>query len=209
MVSRQATNLKIIIIGDAGVGKSCLTTRACRDRYDAECPPTMGADFHMYSTAVEGEPIVAQLWDTAGQEIYADMCKIYYRGANGVIICFDITDRRSFERVVNVWHRTMQDLCEHAIPCLLVGTKADLEPLRAVPQEEAAGFAYVNGMIGYVETSAKTAHRVKECVDLIVRTVFYQQKVLLAEATRSKAAGIAGQTLQSAQENKPKKSDCC
>eukprot|EP00668_Euglena_longa_P011553 GGOE01013960.1.p1 GENE.GGOE01013960.1~~GGOE01013960.1.p1 ORF type:complete len:214 (+),score=61.52 GGOE01013960.1:49-690(+) len=207
-MSASPTNFKIIIIGDAGVGKSCLATRASDDRYNEECTPTIGADFHMYSTVIDGRPIVAQLWDTAGQEIYADMCRVYYRGANGVIICFDITDRRSFERVVSVWHRTMRDLCEQAIPCLLVGTKADLEHRRAVSVDEAAGFAYVNGMLEYIETSAKTAQRVKECVDSIIATVYFQQQRLLAEA----AEGTPGRRpvdLKRSNQSTTKGPSCC
>ena len=95
-VVAMSPNFKIIVIGDAGVGKSSLTTRACNGLYDGNCPPTMGADFYMYTTVIEGVPIIAQLWDTAGQEIYADMCKAYYRGC--VLVpawswCWDLSFR--------------------------------------------------------------------------------------------------------------------
>eukprot|EP00906_Rhabdomonas_costata_P006652 RCo009678 len=176
------SNFKIIVIGDSGVGKSCLTLRACADSFDAACPPTMGADFRLYTSVVEGNRIIAQIWDTAGQEIYADMCRAYYRGANGVLICYDITSRRSFDRVVSVWLAKMRDFCDQGIPCVLVGTKADLQSAREVTEQEASVFAATQGMSGHMETSARTSLRVAECFDWIIQEVYQQQKKLLSRA---------------------------
>eukprot|EP01012_Entosiphon_sulcatum_P042848 TRINITY_DN5697_c0_g1_i1.p1 TRINITY_DN5697_c0_g1~~TRINITY_DN5697_c0_g1_i1.p1 ORF type:complete len:215 (-),score=47.28 TRINITY_DN5697_c0_g1_i1:302-946(-) len=185
----MSTHFKIIIIGDPGVGKSCLTQRACLNVFDQNNPPTMGADFHLYTTVLKnGQQITAQIWDTAGQEIYAELCRAYYKGANGVIICYDITSRRSYERVVEVWLKSMQTLCEQGIPSVLVGTKADLTYQRAISENEAKEFASDAGFIGHMETSSKTASHVTDCFDWIVEEVCRQQDRLLADTAQQRAS---------------------
>ena len=137
---------------------------------------------------------------------------LYTRRANGVMICFDITSQRSFERVANVWLHNMRDLCQQAIPCMLVGCKADLESLRAVTKADAAEFALACGMIGYMETSAKTSSRVKDCVDCIIKTVYHQQKGLLEEVvTARRVEGSVYLPERDRQEraNKSSSSGCC
>lgn len=90
---------KIIIIGDAGVGKSNILIRYTKDMFDASNKPTIGIEFSSKTIDVDSKKVKLQIWDTAGQERYRAVAKQYYKGAAGVMIVYDITKRSSFENV--------------------------------------------------------------------------------------------------------------
>ena len=100
----QATNehlLKILLIGNSGVGKSCLLMRYVENNFTTNFFNTIGVDFKMKTIPVNDQEVKLQIWDTAGQERFRTITCNYYRGAHGVVIVYDITDRESFENVKN------------------------------------------------------------------------------------------------------------
>jgi Ras-related protein Rab-1A len=150
---------KVLIIGNSGVGKSCLLLRFAEDMFSDNYISTIGVDFKIRKIELEGKSIKLQIWDTAGQERFRTITKSYYRGSNGIIVVYDITDRESFDQVQH-W---MSEIDAHAsadVCRLLVGNKADLKDRRAVKTDEGAALARQYG-IPFLETSAKDASNVE------------------------------------------------
>eukprot|EP00611_Tribonema_gayanum_P002355 TRINITY_DN11722_c0_g2_i1.p1 TRINITY_DN11722_c0_g2~~TRINITY_DN11722_c0_g2_i1.p1 ORF type:complete len:197 (+),score=72.48 TRINITY_DN11722_c0_g2_i1:202-792(+) len=149
---------KLLLIGDSGVGKSCLLLRFADDTYTESYISTIGVDFKIRTIELDSKTIKLQIWDTAGQERFRTITSSYYRGAHGIIVVYDVTDRDSFQNVKQWLHEIDRYACEN-VNKLLVGNKSDLEAKRAVTTEEAKEFADSLG-IEFLETSAKNATNV-------------------------------------------------
>lgn len=151
---------KYIIIGDMGVGKSCLLHQFTEKKFMADCPHTIGVEFGTRIIEVSGEKIKLQIWDTAGQERFRAVTRSYYRGAAGALMVYDIT-RRSTYNHLSSWLSDTQHLTNPSTVIFLIGNKSDLEKGRRVSYEEAKQFADENGLM-FVEASAKTGEKVEE-----------------------------------------------
>jgi len=151
---------KLLLIGDSGVGKSCLLLRFADDTYTESYISTIGVDFKIRTIELEGKTIKLQIWDTAGQERFRTITSSYYRGAHGIIVVFDVTDQESFMNVKQWLHEIDRYACQN-VKKLLVGNKCDLASKRAVPTEQAQEFADSLG-IQYLETSAKNSTNVEK-----------------------------------------------
>merc|ERR1711874_118615 len=151
---------KYIIIGDMGVGKSCLLHQFTEKKFMADCPHTIGVEFGSKIIPVGGKTVKLQIWDTAGQERFRSVTRSYYRGAAGALLVYDITSRESFNALSN-WLTDARTLASPAIVILLVGNKEDLEDEREVTFLEASRFAQEHDLV-FCETSAKTGENVEE-----------------------------------------------
>jgi len=154
---------KVILIGDSNVGKSCLLLRFADDTFSESYISTIGVDFRFKTFVVDGKLVKMQIvrttqWDTAGQERYKTITNAYYRGADGVIIVFDVTDPKSFLNVQG-WMEEVRSQGVAETFVLLAGNKRDLKAV--VSREEAVARAQDLG-VGYLETSAKTSFQVEE-----------------------------------------------
>lgn len=151
---------KYIIIGDTGVGKSCLLLQFTDKRFQPVHDLTIGVEFGARMITIAGKQIKLQIWDTAGQESFRSITRSYYRGAAGALLVYDITRRDTFEHLTN-W---LEDARQHSssnMVIMLIGNKCDLESRREVKKEEGEAFAREHGMI-FMEASAKTAQNVEE-----------------------------------------------
>ena len=144
---------KLILIGNSGVGKSCILQRYMKHTFEEKYKCTIGVDFLMKSLTINGKTVKLQLWDTAGQEKYKSMVSSYYRGANVALIVFDITSHASFD-ALPIWIENFYKNGPEQKNIILIGNKKDLEESRQVTQEEAQTFSEMNNMM-YFETSAK------------------------------------------------------
>lgn len=151
---------KLLLIGDSGVGKSCLLLRFADDTYTESYISTIGVDFKIRTIELDGKTIKLQIWDTAGQERFRTITSSYYRGAHGIIVVFDVTDLESFNNVKQ-WLHEIDRYASENVNKLLVGNKCDLTSKRAVTTEQAKEFADSLG-IEYLETSAKNATNVEK-----------------------------------------------
>eukprot|EP00887_Chlorella_sp_A99_P006405 scaffold3.g6405.t1 len=150
---------KLLLIGDSGVGKSCLLLRFADDTYTESYISTIGVDFKIRTVELDGKVIKLQIWDTAGQERFRTITSSYYRGAHGIIVVFDVTDQDSFNNVkqwLNEIDRRAHGYANENVNKLLVGNKVDLTSKRVVDSATAKAFADEIG-IPYIETSAKNA----------------------------------------------------
>lgn len=151
---------KLLLIGDSGVGKSCLLLRFADDSYLDSYISTIGVDFKIRTVEQDGKTIKLQIWDTAGQERFRTITSSYYRGAHGIIIVYDITDQESFNNVKQ-WLSEIDRYASENVNKLLVGNKSDLNDNRAVSYDTAKAFADEIG-IPFMEASAKSATNVEQ-----------------------------------------------
>ncbi|KAL3871609.1 hypothetical protein ACJMK2_039600 [Sinanodonta woodiana] len=151
---------KYIIIGDMGVGKSCLLHQFTEKKFMADCPHTIGVEFGTRIIEVSGQKIKLQIWDTAGQERFRAVTRSYYRGAAGALMVYDIT-RRSTYNHLSSWLTDARNLTNPNTVIFLIGNKSDLEAQRDVTYEEAKQFADENGLM-FLECSAKTGDNVED-----------------------------------------------
>ncbi|ORX79867.1 small GTP-binding protein [Basidiobolus meristosporus CBS 931.73] len=151
---------KLLLIGDSGVGKSCLLLRFADDTYTESYISTIGVDFKIRTIELEGKTIKLQIWDTAGQERFRTITSSYYRGAHGIIVVYDVTDQDTFTNVKQ-WLQEIERYASEGVNKLLVGNKSDLSSKRAVEYTVAEEFAKETA-IPLLETSAKDSTNVEQ-----------------------------------------------
>eukprot|EP01065_Artemidia_motanka_P002523 TRINITY_DN111_c0_g1_i1.p1 TRINITY_DN111_c0_g1~~TRINITY_DN111_c0_g1_i1.p1 ORF type:complete len:206 (+),score=74.98 TRINITY_DN111_c0_g1_i1:70-687(+) len=160
MASEYDYLFKLLLIGDSGVGKSCLLLRFADDTYTESYISTIGVDFKIRTIELDGKTIKLQIWDTAGQERFRTITSSYYRGAHGIIIVYDVTDRETFSNV-KTWLSEIEKYATDSVNKLLVGNKCDLVVKKDVDYNTAKDFADTLG-IQFLETSAKNATNVEQ-----------------------------------------------
>jgi len=158
--------LKVVLIGDSGVGKSNLLSRYTRNEFNLESKSTIGVEFATRSIKIDGKQVKAQIWDTAGQERFRAITNTYYRGAVGALLVYDVSKLSTFENVAQ-WLKELRDQGDSGLIILLVGNKSDLVDQRAVTTEEGRTFAEENGL-RFIETSAMNASNVDDAFKTIL-----------------------------------------
>jgi len=151
---------KLLLIGDSGVGKSCLLLRFADDTYTESYISTIGVDFKIRTISLASKTIKLQIWDTAGQERFRTITSSYYRGAHGIIVVYDVTEMESFNNVKQ-WLHEIDRYATEGVNKLLVGNKSDLISKKAVETQQAKDFADELA-IPFLETSAKSATNVEQ-----------------------------------------------
>ncbi|KAH3765706.1 Ras GTPase Rab11 [Pelomyxa schiedti] len=159
--------VKIVVLGNSGVGKSGLLTRFVRNEFYLRTEPTVGVEFATRTEQVEGKSVKVQIWDTAGQERYRAITSAYYRGAAGAMLVYDITKKQSFLDITK-WLHELRAHGEKNLVIMLVGNKLDLHDLREVPTEEAQEYATAN-KFSFLETSALSDQNVREAFQTLLR----------------------------------------
>jgi len=149
---------KLVLIGDSGVGKSCLLLRFADDNFSDSFISTIGVDFRFRTVTIDEKIVKLQIWDTAGQERFRTITSAYYRGADGIIMVYDVTSSESFDHVEE-WLSEVDRYANENTSKLLIGNKADLIEEKQVTKETAQAFADKLS-IPFLETSAKTATNV-------------------------------------------------
>ena len=144
---------KILLLGDSGVGKSSIILRYIENNFSQNLMNSIGVDFKLKNIEVKGKKVKLQVWDTAGEERFRTITTSYYKGAQAIIVVFDITDRDSFEHVKN-WMADVDKFAKEGVLRILCGNKCDLEHQRKISKEEGKELASKYG-IQYIETSAK------------------------------------------------------
>ncbi|KAL3853613.1 hypothetical protein ACJMK2_017145 [Sinanodonta woodiana] len=145
---------KLVLVGDAGVGKTSVFRRFQSGTYIETNASTIGVDFTMKTLQIDGKLIKLHIWDTTGQEKFRSIIHSYYRSANGVVMVYDITKKASFDRL-SQWLDDVKHYGDPNIVKVLIGNKQDLENMREVPFKEAKSYAQHHGMIDVLETSAR------------------------------------------------------
>lgn len=160
---------KIVLVGDAEVGKTSLTQRFAYGTFTNGYISTLGVDFIVKSIPINNSIVKIQAWDTAGQERYSGVRPIYYRGAKGALLVYDITMRQSFVNVEK-WFDQIRRYSGTDVPIVLVGNKVDLDESRVVASDEVRDYSKEKD-IPYFETSAKTDVKVSDVFNKLAELV--------------------------------------
>ncbi|KAH7922413.1 ras-domain-containing protein [Leucogyrophana mollusca] len=166
--STTPVNVKLLLIGNASVGKSSLLLRFSDEQWipEDEASATIGVDFRVHKMEVNGRKVKLSIWDTAGQERFRTITSSYYRGAQGIILVYDVANRETFDALPK-WFSEIETYVPSSVVRIIVGNKLDKEHSRQVPTAEGAAFAKRQNAL-FVEASAKTAVGVREAFEDVV-----------------------------------------
>jgi len=190
--SSQPINCKLLLIGNSSVGKSSLLLRFSDEQWlpEEEASATIGVDFRVHKLEVKGRKVKLSIWDTAGQERFRTITSSYYRGAQGIVLVYDVSNRESFEALPR-WYSELETYVSPSVVKIVVGNKVDKEFSRQVPTAEGQAFATRMSSL-FIEASAKTAVGVKDAFQEVVERILDTPE-LWAPVTPDKA-GVSKQS---------------
>lgn len=164
--------LKVVVVGESGVGKSCLVGSLCEEPYIEDRSSTIGSDIRSVTLNIQRQRIRLMVWDTAGQEKFRTLTSSFYRGAHLVLLCFDITLQESFDQL-QYWFDQLETSysTSNSVVKILLGTKIDKMAQRVVNRNEAVRLAAETECACYLETSAFTGSGVKDAFEEGIRRV--------------------------------------
>eukprot|EP01106_Pelomyxa_sp_JSP_P018718 TRINITY_DN889_c0_g1_i1.p1 TRINITY_DN889_c0_g1~~TRINITY_DN889_c0_g1_i1.p1 ORF type:complete len:211 (-),score=60.60 TRINITY_DN889_c0_g1_i1:126-758(-) len=196
---------KILLIGDSGVGKSCLLLRFADDYWTDTYISTIGVDFKIKTIELDGKIIKMQIWDTAGQERFRTITSSYYRGAHGIMVVFDVTDPQSFTNVKQ-WLSEIERYAAEQVCRILVGNKIDLEQKRVITTASAQSFAD-SVTVNYIETSAKNSLNVDKVFADMAREI--RKKAAKSPVAQAAPPPLMVQDLKTSPTAAPQQSSKC
>ena len=177
MASRKKVLLKVIILGDSGVGKTSLMNQYVNKKFSNQYKATIGADFLTKEVTVDDRLVTMQIWDTAGQERFQSLGVAFYRGADSCVLVFDVNVAKTFENL-DSWRDEFLIQAgprdPDNFPFVVLGNKIDLDS-RVVSQKRALAWCQAKGNIPYFETSAKEAINVEQAFQVIARNALKQE----------------------------------
>jgi len=195
---------KVLLLGNSNVGKSSLFLRFVDDIWNDTFVPTIGVDFKIKTFNIDDKKIKMQIWDTAGQERFKNIIASYYRGAHGILLLYDVTDKDSFKNLSN-WLIEIEKNASKNVLKVLIGNKSDLEDKRVVSFNQGKEFADTYGL-KFIETSAKKNLNVNEAFETLGRELMIASadKKVTKQKDTKKISVAKAQDL-----NVQKKGGCC
>ncbi|KAH7816108.1 Rab7a2 [Monocercomonoides exilis] len=180
MSTKKRSLLKVLVLGDSGVGKTCLIRQFAQHKFSTQYKATIGADFLTKEFILDDRQVTMQIWDTAGLERFQSLGVAFYRGADACVLVYDVTVPKSFYNLEGwkdefLFQGAPQDP-EH-FPFLVIGNKTDLEDSRAVSTKKAEGWCRSNGSMTHFETSAKDNTNVEQAFFDVARTAISREIV--------------------------------
>ena len=195
---------KVLLLGNSNVGKSSLFLRFVDDIWNDTFVPTIGVDFKIKTFEIDSKKIKMQIWDTAGQERFKNIISSYYRGAHGILLLYDVTDKDSFKNLSN-WLIEIEKNASKNVLRVLIGNKCDLEDKRVISYNQGKEFADTYGL-KFIETSAKKNLNVNEAFETLGRELMIAsaEKKVPKQKQNKKISVAQAQDL-----NVQKKGGCC
>ena len=176
-------SFKIILVGDQGVGKSCLAIKASRNYFEDFYSPTVGFEFLSFNVKVEDKVIKLQIWDTCGQEVYRSLISSFFRSASLAVIVYSIDTEDSFNDIEK-WLNDIKTQSNPDIKIFLIGNKADLEDKRRISKEQGEKVAEDHKLSFFMETSAKTGFNVQNVFIKIAKELYLQHEEIKNRVSR-------------------------
>ena len=167
--------VKIITLGESSVGKTSILAKYVDDIFDINMISTLGVDFKRKTEIIDNKQINIKVWDTAGQECFRNIQKIYYHNTEGVLLVFDLTSRETFEQL-NYWFENIKIECPKDVAICLVGNKSDLKDHIDVSDEDINEYLKKNNNPKFFKTSAATGENIKEVFQYISREIMEKKK---------------------------------
>ncbi|XP_037539457.1 ras-related protein Rab-8B [Nematolebias whitei] len=171
---------KLLLIGDSGVGKTCLLFRFSEDSFNTTFISTIGIDFKIRTIELEGKRVKLQIWDTAGQERFRTITTAYYRGAMGIMLVYDICNEKSFDNIKN-WIRNIEEHASSDIEKMILGNKCDMTDRRQVSKDRGEKLAIDYG-VKFLETSAKSGLNVEEAFYTVAKDILHNLRSKTADS---------------------------
>ena len=204
-------SFKIIVIGDSGVGKSCLTTQAVRNNFEEFYTATVGFEFLTFNMRINNNVLKLQIWDTCGQEVYKSLISNFYRNSSLALILYAINNRDSFQHA-ETWLNDLKNQANPNVRVFLVGNKSDLENERVVSKEEGESFKVEKKLDKFIETSAKTGENARsallEAAKLLYKD-YLKAKQSLANGEDQNDGNQGGNKLERKKGGAKGKKGCC
>ena len=176
-------SFKIIIVGDQGVGKSCLAIKASRNYFEDFYSPTVGFEFVSFNVRVQDKIIKLQIWDTCGQEVYRSLISSFFRSASLAIIVYSIDTEDSFNNIEK-WLNDIKTQSNPDIKIFLIGNKADLEDKRRLTKEQGEQLCRDHKLAFFMETSAKTGFNVQNVFIQVAKELYLQHEEIKNRVSR-------------------------
>ena len=175
MTSEPSITFKILTIGESGVGKTCILRRFVENKFLKNHLATIGIDFKTKTLNINNQEIKLKIWDTAGQERFRNITTQYYKGADGIVLIYDVTDDASYEKIRDWMEQILSNTKREDIGLVLLGNKCDMEP-RAVTEEQGNKMAE-ELKVSYFETSALTGQGINEAFNELTRDIMKRKGV--------------------------------
>ena len=194
---------KVLLLGNSDVGKSSLILRYVDQVWSDTFVPTIGVDFKVKTSQLENKNIKMQIWDTAGQERFRNVISSYFRGAHGILLIYDVTNRDSFKNLES-WLIEIEKNASENVLKILIGNKNDLVDEKEIKTEEGEAFAKRNGM-QFIETSAKMNTNVTEAFEALGKLMIEfntEKKPVTASNEKKVLSASSGKNLKT-------KKKCC
>ena len=202
--------VKVILIGDSGVGKTNIMSKFLKNQFMEESKATIGVEFGSKLFNHEGHKIKAQIWDTAGQEKYKAITGAYYKGSKGALVVYDITQKKTFENIEK-WVNDLKAAGDPKITIILIGNKNDLDDKRQVSKDQGEEKARSFGC-AFLETSAYSGDNIDKAFNLMVKEI-YEKFSNDSTGEYELAPGSNGNgkdvKLDNVNDNNIKKKSCC
>ena len=198
MSSESPNTFKILTIGESGVGKTCILRRFVENKFLKTHLATIGIDFRTKAIKVYGKDIKLKIWDTAGQERYHNITNQIFKGSDGIILVFDVTEDNSFSKIQDWIEQVKSNVSQKEISLILIGNKCDIEE-RVISKEKGKELAKILN-IDYYETSALNGTGINEAFEGITKTIMKRKNIINNEGRTI--------SLVSNKEEKKKKT-CC
>ena len=173
--SDTSKTFNILTIGESGVGKTCILRRFVENKFLKNHLATIGIDFKTKTLNINNQEIKLKIWDTAGEERFRNITTQYYKGADGIVLIYDVTDDASFEKIRDWMEQILSNTKREDIGLVLLGNKCDMEP-RSVTEEQGIKMAE-ELKVSYFETSALTGQGIKEAFDELTRDIMKRKGV--------------------------------
>ena len=201
MTSEPSITFKILTIGESGVGKTCILRRFVENKFLKNHLATIGIDFKTKTLQINNQEIKLKIWDTAGQERFRNITTQYYKGADGIVLVYDVTEESTYEKIKDWMDQILSNTQRDDIGLVLLGNKCDMEP-RTVT--EAQGNKMAEELkISYFETSALTGQGIKEAFEQLTKDIMKKKGV---GESGSEGGGVE---LKKGKKNKGKNDGCC
>lgn len=202
---KEDYKLKVVVVGDSGVGKTNLIKRFVTNSFSANSKATVGVEFISKSYRINEQVFKIEIWDTAGQERYKSITAAYYKGAKGALIVYDTTSKVSFENI-DKWMSEIKEKSSKDMKLMIIGNKIDLKDERQVQSNEASEKAELLEA-PIMETSALDATNVKEAFYDLLKEMYKEIRKKLDIVESQQEGGKDGIQLDTAEETQKK--GCC